>query len=222
MAMGPFVERCTIVYRLVTKLLSLALKAMMRLEIHGEDRVPLQGGVILVSNHASFLDPPVLGAALRKRGRVVRSLARDSLFRNPLFGALLRRLHAVPISRTKGDVGALKKALAIIKQGGVVALFPEGTRSPDGNLQRAKDGIGFLVARAGVPVVPCYIDGSYRAWPKHRRLPRCGKVRIYFGDPIPPDKIADGAKSREAYTEAGAVVMEYISILRPPAIPETE
>lgn len=135
-----------------------------RFRSYGSENVPGTGGCILTPNHVSFLDPPMVGIGMRHR--VVHFMARDNLFDVPVLGWWYRKIGTIAIDRTKGDLAALRTALNGLKRGEVVCLFPEGTRSLDGELQQPKGGVGFLIAKAGVPVVPVYVDGTYRAWPK--------------------------------------------------------
>lgn len=189
------------------------LKLYNRLEVVGAHHVPATGGVLLVANHVSFLDPPALGCAAIHR--TVRYMARDTLFSNPLFGRLLRGIAAVPISRERGDVGALKKGLAVLKAGDCLGMFPEGTRSADGTIQSPKSGVGFLVAKAGVPVVPAYIDGTYRAFSRHHKWIRPYKIRVTFGPAIQPEEFAALGDGRDQYEKIGALVMDRIRALAP-------
>src|SRR5277367_1538556 len=110
-----------------------------RWQVYHSERVPLQGPVILAANHASFLDPPLVGAGLR---RDINYLARESLFRYPGIGALLRSWNSVPVERDGGGAAGLKSILDRLLAGGAIILFPEGTRTKDGRLQSARSGIG--------------------------------------------------------------------------------
>ncbi len=200
-------------YTFCRRALRLFLTLYNRLEVHGIEHVPEQGGVLLVANHASFLDPPALGCAITKRN--VRYMARDSLFANRWFGRLLRGIAVVPISREKGDIGALKGALAVLKAGDCLGFFPEGTRTATGEMREAKGGIGFLVAKARVPVVPAYIDGTFDAFSRKHRWIRPAKVRIIYGPPILPsecDQLGDG---RDLYDKIGELITERIRRLNP-------
>lgn len=201
-------------YTFFRRLLTALFRLYNRLEVVGASHIPREGGVLLVANHASFLDPPVLGCAVPHR--YVRYMARDTLFTNRWFGRLLRALAAVPISREKGDVGALKKALKVLQEGDCLGLFPEGTRTRDGNLQPAKPGVGFLVAKAGVPVVPAYIDGTYRAWPRHGKWIKPAKIRVRFGPPIPAESLLAVGEGKDRYDKIGELVMQQIRALAPP------
>lgn len=188
-------------------------RVWLRMSVKGVKNIPATGGCVLAMNHASYLDPPLAGAAVFHR--VVHIMARDSLFRTRFSSWLLHRLAAVPLDRDRGDVAALKRGLALLKNGGVLGIFPEGTRSHDGELAEPKSGIGFMVAKAGVPVVPCYIDGTFRAFPRGARFVKPAKVRLIYGEPIQPEEIAALGKGREAYQRAGELVMARIAALRP-------
>jgi 1-acyl-sn-glycerol-3-phosphate acyltransferase len=146
----------------------------------GAHRVPAEGGALLLGNHASFLDPPVIGAPLRRH---LRYMARDTLFRNRLFGWFLHCVNAFPVRRGRPDKDSIRRAVAELASGELLVMFPEGTRSPDGTLQPMKGGFRILVRRAGVPVIPVAVDGSFEAWPRDG-TPRPHPVRVAYGRPI--------------------------------------
>lgn len=148
----------------------------------GFRNMPATGGALLVSNHLSFLDVILLGVGLR---RPLNYVARSTLFFPPL-GLLIRSLGAFPIQREGMGASGMKETLRRIRSGGVVALFPEGTRSRDGEPVPLKSGIAVLAARAGVPVVPAGVAGTFRAWPRGRRLPIPRPLRVHYGPPIMP------------------------------------
>ena len=156
------------------------MRLLFRLEAHGTEHVPRHGPVLIVANHASFLDPPLVGGAAP---RPLSFMAKAELFRIPLFGGLIRRLNARPVRREGADAGALRAALRILQEGGMLLMFPEGTRGPEGALRPAKPGAAMLALLSGAPVVPVLIRGSGRAWPRGRRLPRPVKVVVRFGPP---------------------------------------
>lgn len=183
-----------------------------RLQSFGSENVPETGGCILTPNHVSFLDPPIVGCGLKHR--VVHFMARDTLFETPILGWWYRKIGTISIDRTKGDLAALRSALTGLKSGKVVCLFPEGTRSVDGELQTAKGGVGFLIAKAGVPVVPVYVDGTYRAWPKHGKWIKPKKIRVYYGKPILPDAFGLNEKGKADYDSIVAHVMSRIAELK--------
>jgi len=176
--------------------------------------VPSSGGVILAANHASFLDPPLLSVSVRNR--VVRFMARDTLFHHRALGWLLYKFGVVPLSREKGDVAAIKTAIRLLRDGNCVALFPEGTRTTTGELQQAKGGIGFLINKAAVPVVPVYINGSFQAWPKGAEKIKSHPVSVHFGKPISPEElIVHDDRGKPDFDAIAALVMNRIAAADP-------
>jgi 1-acyl-sn-glycerol-3-phosphate acyltransferase len=151
----------------------------------GRRHVPAAGGMLLVSNHLSHLDVFVLGLTMP---RSLNYMARSSLFFPPL-GSLIRTLGGFAIRREGIGAEGLKETLRRLRAGGVVVLFPEGTRSPDGALGPLKPGIASLAARTRMPIVPAAIAGTFEAWPRSRVLPRPHPVRVHFGPPITPDQL---------------------------------
>lgn len=184
-----------------------------RLRIVGGKNIPRKGGVVLCANHASYLDPPILGCATPHR--LVRFMARSSLAKNKGLGILYHQLKAIMIDRGRGDLGALKAAIKCLKEGDAVGIFPEGTRSPDGTLQEAKGGIAFLLAKAAVPVVPMHIDGTFRAFPKGAKKFAPSRITVTVGEPIPPEEILSAIPQKGDYAAAGALVMRRIAELAP-------
>ena len=203
------------VYRLTRVLSRLLLTIWNRFESHGSEHVPPAGGCVIASNHASFLDPPVLGVGIRVR--VVRFLGRDTLYRSRFMRWYLPAIGVVPLDRSRGDIGALRKAIQLLKGGEVLGLFPEGTRTTDGRLQPPKGGIGFLIAKAGVPVVPAYVDGTFQAFPRHARGIKPARIRVFYGPPIQPAEVAALAGADDGYLKIGRLVMDRITALKPSA-----
>ena len=173
-----------------------------RLEVRGLDKVPPGMSFIVASNHASYIDPPLLGGVFPGR---LRYLAKESLFRNPVMGFLISTLGAVSVKREDSQrAGAVMKImLARLALGESFLIFPEGTRSSDGKLLPLESGAAFLSVKSGVPLLPVYISGSSDVMPPHRFFPRPAKVRVTFGDPIFPDNAIEGEKQRrEAVKDA--------------------
>jgi 1-acyl-sn-glycerol-3-phosphate acyltransferase len=190
------------------------LRLFCRFQAIDSGQVPATGGCIVVTNHVSFLDPPAVAVGIPHR--VIRFMARDTLFKKGFGGWLMRGMACIPLDRTKGDIAAIKAVLKVLGQGGVIGVFPEGTRSPSGELQPAKPGIGLLVAKAGVPVVPAYLSGTYQALPKGASWFRSARVVLRFGTPILPGELAvERGGGRAAYERVGAIVMGRIAALRP-------
>ena len=189
-----------------------------RWRVLNPERVPETGAVILASNHASFLDPPLVGAGL-KRG--INYLARESLFRFPGFGALLRSWSAVPVDRDGGGAAGLKAILDRLLAGGGIILFPEGTRTRDGNLQRARSGIGLVVIKSTAPVVPVRVFGTYEAYGRHIIFPRPGRIAVKYGQPMNFEKLRAEAKDcskprlKEIYQQIADEIMAAIAGLEP-------
>lgn len=189
-------------YRLAYKVVEACTEALFHPEFEGCHNVP-PGGCLVVANHVSFLDPTTIGLALR---RDCFFLARKTLFKPPVMDWLLPVCNVVPIDRDGADMSGLRRIIKLLRAGEAVMLFPEGTRSPDGNLRAAREGAGFVAAKAGVPVLPARIFGSYEAWPKHRKLPKLLPMRVVLGRPFMPEG--------EDYAAIAARMMEEISRLK--------
>jgi 1-acyl-sn-glycerol-3-phosphate acyltransferase len=187
-----------------------------RWRVFNPERVPETGAVILASNHASFLDPPLVGSGL-KRG--INYLARESLFRFPGIGALLRSWSAVPVDRDGGGAAGLKAILNRLLAGGGIILFPEGTRTRDGNLQPARSGIGLVVVKSNAPVVPVRVFGTYEAYGRHVKFPRPRRIALKYGRPMDFEKLRAEAKDcskarlKEIYQEIADEIMAAIAKL---------
>lgn len=169
-------------YRSVCAFFWVLLKVLLRLRYRGVENVPLEGPVILLANHQSHLDPIVVGVLGPRR---LRFLARKSLFFWPL-GVYLRSVGTIPLEGS--GMAGLRAALRLLREGEAVVLFPEGTRSADGKLQRLKPGFCALARKTRATLVPIGIAGTFEAYSRHRRIPRPGRVAVYFGRPVPPDE----------------------------------
>jgi len=164
--------------------------ALWQLRCMGVQNIPARGGVLLASNHQSYLDPPLVASCLP---REMHFMARRSLFRNPVFRALIVRCNAFAIERDAADVKGVKQAIARLEAGNILLVFPEGTRTRNGSVGPMKAGIGMLAERASVPVVPVLIDGAHRVWPRSGPPRPFGRIRIVFGRPIYPDTDPDSS-----------------------------
>ncbi|MDO4584853.1 MAG: lysophospholipid acyltransferase family protein [Planctomycetia bacterium] len=172
-------------YTFWCNLIRLWAKIWFRISYRHWERVPRTGAVILIANHQSFLDPPLIGIGLT---RYCHFMARKTLFRG-LFGWHLRNLNAFPISQDGNPIGGIKETLRLLKQGEAVVIFPEGSRSFDGKLQPFQGGILTVAKRAKVPIVPCAIRGAYEALPRGSKFPKPRKIIVTYGQPIPVEEI---------------------------------
>jgi len=200
------------VYQFSTRLFKLFLLIWHRLGIRGAQNIPAEGGVLLASNHASFLDPPVVGVGYR--GRPVRFMARNTLWNSKFGSWWMDKVGCIPVSRGTGDIKALKLTIKALKEGRAVSMFPEGTRTEDGELQTAKGGIGFIIEKSGCVVVPAYIDGTYKAHPKGSKGIKPCKVTITYGKPITQEDFQALGTGREAYDKHAALIMQRIADLK--------
>lgn len=200
------------VYQFSTRLFKLFLLIWQRLSIRGAHNVPDCGGVLIASNHASFLDPPVVGVGYR--GRPVHFMARDTLWNSKFGKWWMDAVGCIPVARGTGDVKALKLTIKALKEGKAVSVFPEGTRTETGELQEAKGGIGFIIKKSECMVVPAYIDGTYKAHPKGSKWIKPSKVTIIYGKPITQDEFKALGSGRDAYDKYAELVMKRIAQLK--------
>jgi len=193
-------------------------KTYFRARMFNTERVPTGGPVILAANHASFLDPPLVGSCLH---RGINYLARDTLFRYPGVGWVLRKWDSVPVDRDGGGAAGLRAILDRLLAGGGIILFPEGTRTRDGKLQPARSGIGLVVIKSTAPVVPVRVFGTYEAFGRHIKIPRPHQLTVKFGRPMDFAVLRAEAKScskarlKEIYQEVADEIMAAIAKLEP-------
>jgi 1-acyl-sn-glycerol-3-phosphate acyltransferase len=193
-------------------------KLYFRWRVYNPERVPLQGPVILASNHASFIDPPLVGAGLHRK---INYLARESLFRFPIVGWILHSWSAVPVDREGGGAAGLKAILDRLLAGGAIVLFPEGTRTRDGKLQPARSGVGLTVIKSNAVVIPARVFGTYEAYGRHVRFPRPHRIAVKYGEPLRFQAQREEAKScskarlKEIYQQVADEIMGAIARLEP-------
>ena len=191
-----------------------------RWQIFNAERVPLSGGVILASNHASFLDPPIVGSALR---RPINYLARASLFRYPGVGWLLRKWNSVPVDRDGGGAAGLKAILERLLAGGAIILFPEGTRTKDGKLQPARSGVGLTVIKSQAVVIPVRTFGTFECYNRKIKFHLPKQLAVKYGEPMNFEALRAEAKTcakprlKEIYQQVADEIMAAIAKLEPKA-----
>ena len=172
-------------YRMVQWFFSTILSVIFGLRASGRKNIPPHGPLMLVSNHLSHLDVLVIGILL---DRPLNYVARSTLFFFPL-GPFIRSLGAFPIQRDGIGAQGLKETLRRLKYGGIVTLFPEGTRTSDGELGEMKSGIAMLATKAKVPILPAAIAGTFEAWPNSRSFPVPHPLNVHFGEIITPEQV---------------------------------
>lgn len=173
------------VYSIIRGIVRVAMLFVFRIKCIGYENVPKKGGVILAFNHTSNWDPVIAGLTSKRH---LCFMAKEELFKNPIFGGLIRALGAFPIHRGKGDVGAIKTAFQILGMGNAMLMFPEGHRIKDNRKVKAKPGVALIAQRAKVPVVPVSISGKY-AW--------LHKITVTYGKPISLEEYYDTKPDQE-------------------------
>jgi 1-acyl-sn-glycerol-3-phosphate acyltransferase len=193
-------------------------KVYFRWHVYNAERVPVSGPMILAANHASYIDPPLVGAGLH---RAINYLAREDLFRFPVMGWVLRQWQVVPVDRDGGGAAGLRAILDRLLAGGAIILFPEGTRTKDGILQAARSGIGLTVIKSTAPVVPVRVFGTYEAYGRHVVLPRPRPVAVKYAKPMDfaelraEAKVCSKPRLKEIYQQVADEIMAVIAALQP-------
>ena len=173
-------------YKLSRFILFLFLKIFFWLKCEGKGNVPKAGGVIIASNHLSYLDPLAIGCA---SPRAIDFMARDSLFSVPFLGDWMRAVGAFGVKRNSADISAMKEAIYRLQHGRVLTLFPEGTRQVSTLVStKVEPGVGFLAAKSGAVVIPAFVWGTEKALPRGAKFFRPSRIRVKFGAPVKIDK----------------------------------
>jgi 1-acyl-sn-glycerol-3-phosphate acyltransferase len=184
-----------------------------RLRIDGMEHVPRQGAVLVIGNHVGTVEPALTGVFIPRRD--VYYMAKSELFRNPLLGWLFRRNHAFPVVRQTADRAALRLALAVLAEGHVLLVYPEGTRSWDGDIVgEVQAGAGFIARHSGAAIVPVASWGSERVIPRGSWIPRPADVELRFGEPFHLPALGAGGRPLSS-REAAAIMMERVIALLP-------
>ena len=182
-ALVPLTPRPSLTYQLVSSLLVFPLfRGLFRGSTSGLEHVPRQGPLVVVANHGSHLDPPLLGHAL---GRPVAFMAKAELFDVPILGPLIRACGAYPVRRGASDREAIRTATARLEEGWATGVFLDGTRQADGRVNQPLPGAALLAARTGAPLLPVAILNSHRALGSGRSLPRLVPIQLRIGEPVP-------------------------------------
>ena len=190
-------------------------RCITRVRVEGAlDEIPREGPVILAANHVSNGDAVILGAWLTKQlGRRIHWLGKKEMFGWPIVGWMARNGGVHPVDRSAADIEAFRTAERVLTEGHVLMIFPEGTRSPTGELQKPKDGLAMLALRSGAPIVPIGISNTDRVWPKGRPVPRIGgHATVRIGRPFRlADVLPEGLDRKTAKKLATDVIMRRIA-----------
>lgn len=207
--------RMSLFYRFARGALALILKPW-RFEVIGRDRIPAAGPVILAPNHRSLIDIPVAGVASKRQ---VYFMAKEELFKSSVAAALLRRLGAFPVRRGRPDREPLTRALALLRAGEMVGIFPEGTRRAGSRFEEIEEGLAYVALKSGATVVPLAISGTDAVFPPGRKLPKLVRIRALVGEPFtlggPVDGLLPRSRVRAASAEAHRRLVALIDELEP-------
>lgn len=205
-------------YRLAWVVFRALFRFYFRWQVFNPERLPPSGGAVLASNHASFIDPPLIGAGVR---RPIAFLARETLFRFPPMAWVLRQWGVVPLDRDGGSASGLRVILDRLHEGNAIVLFPEGTRTRDGKLQPARSGIGLIVIKSDGPVVPVRVFGTYEAYGRRQLVPLPRWIGVKYGVPMRFERLraeartASKARLKEIYQEVADELLRAIARLEP-------
>lgn len=180
-------------YWFVHFLINIYMRTLCRLKIQGRENIPLEGGLIIASNHIAGADPFLLGSSIN---RELWFMAKKELFKPFLLGSLIAKLNAFPVDRFGFDIDVIKKSMLFLKQGKALIMFPEGTRSTDGKVMEGKIGVGMLAYRTGAPIIPVYIENTKKAW---WNIFIGKKMKVSFGKIIDSEWIKSSGKSKTGY-----------------------
>jgi len=201
-------QRMTFWYLLGYSLSKAIAKTFFNYRVIGAENMIEEGPCIIAANHCSNLDPPLVGIACK---RAIHYLGKKSLLDWPLLGPIFPQLNVIPVDQKSADRSALMGAIRVVKNGGAVLIFPEGTRSPDGNFQSAQPGIGMIVAKTEAPVVPVRIFGSFEAFPRRTACPSLRPVTVSIGQALRSDGV--DSLDRSFYQKASGRIMDAVAAL---------
>jgi len=197
-------------YQFSYRLSQLLAGVLFDFRVVHRERIPAEGGVILAMNHQSYLDPPLAGIACP---REIHYLARKTLMSWPVLGPIFPQLNVIPVDQERADMSALKSVIKLVRRGECTVVFPEGSRTPDGQLQPAQPGLGLIIAKTLAPVVPMRIFGAYEAFPRGGKPRFFRPVTLVVGEPIfftEADLVGTG---RNLYQRLSERVMERIAVI---------
>lgn len=189
-------------YRVILAIVRFFVFFVFRVKVEGRENMPMSGGIVLAVNHRSNWDPVLAGIA---SPRPLTFMAKEELFKNPVFGALIRKLGAFPVKRGSGDIGAFRAAMKILSDKGVMLIFPEGHRIKDGKRGKVGAGVTAIAQRGKVPVVPMFISGSYK-W--------MSKMTVAIGEPISLEEYYGKKLSNQEQKKIAEGIMDKMWLLK--------
>ncbi len=196
-------------YRWSHRITNFVLNLFGKLESHGNENIPKQGGALILCNHVSYFDPFIVGSAAN---RELHFMARHDSFEMPLIGPVITAHNAYPVKRGTADRAALRHTISLLKSGNVVLIFPEGTRSVDGTLGKPHGGVSFIAQNADVPAIPAYIKGTIL--PRNAKWIHPAQLTVTFGTPIDFTEVRQIEDKRELYRRMGEQIMQEIANIR--------
>ena len=185
-------------------LINAYMRTFCRLRLSGTENIPREGGLVIASNHIAGADPFLLGSTVP---RELWFMAKKELFEVPIQGKFIAKVNAFPVDRFGFDLEVIKTSITFLKEGKALIMFPEGPRSKDGQIKEGKIGVGMLARKAGVPIVPAYLENTRKAW---WNLLKGKRMITRFGEIIDADWINSRANSKEGYKEITDLLMERI------------
>jgi 1-acyl-sn-glycerol-3-phosphate acyltransferase len=171
-------EKSSILFLLGRQMFRIMFRLFYRCHIEGIENIPKSGGAVIAPNHISFFDPPLTGSAMK---RPLYFMAKKELFDIPVFGWIIKRTNAFPVKRGAHDMTAMRNAFSLLEEGNLLLMFPEGTRSKNAKIGKARAGAGMVACNAQVPLIPVKIDNT-------NAMLKFKKIRIKYGKPIYPPK----------------------------------
>ena len=199
-------------YRFFHTLFGTIARGAFQYRAYGQENIIEEGPAIMAANHQSYFDPPLVGITCKNE---LYYLARKTLFEKKLLGPIISRVNALPVDLSRGDLAAFRSILKLLQEGHRTVIFPEGTRSLTGQIQKARPGIGMIIARTLAPVVPMRIYGSFEAWPKGGKI-KPHPITVVVGKPIRFKKDDFPAHNREVYQKISEQVLDAVAALEMP------
>ncbi|MBI4733953.1 MAG: 1-acyl-sn-glycerol-3-phosphate acyltransferase [Rubrobacteridae bacterium] len=200
-------------YTFIRLLFAVLFKPLFRYEITGHENIPSDGPLIIAANHRSYLDPIFM--AIIVKNRATNFMAKDSLFRYPIFGTIIKNLNAFPVKKGVPDKAALVRSLRTLENKEILVIFPEGTRYLEGGMGPAYPGVTTIALKTGSPILPVGIIGTEKVMPEGVRIPRLPKIRIKIGSLIRVDKVsgperkaAEEVLTKQMMDEIGKLIAE--------------